>query len=204
MNNRTLIIIASILLVGIATNWLISKTEEDAVPEPGRGNDPDLYMKGAKITQFDEDGAPQHTLSAQRMTHFPLTDVTTLDVPNVLLFPAQSTGGPWDIIASDGRLLPSSVLRNEIVELWDQVVAVKDEADFIHIQTESLTVFPERDFAQTDVPVSINSVTSHTTAGGGMRAWLADGRFELFASNEQRVVTVLSPGTFHRENGARP
>ncbi|MDZ7686856.1 MAG: hypothetical protein U5O39_19390 [Gammaproteobacteria bacterium] len=67
LNNRTLIIVASILLVGIATNWLIGKTEEDAMPDAGPGNDPDLYMKGAKITQFDEDGAPSSTL--QRPAH---------------------------------------------------------------------------------------------------------------------------------------
>ncbi|MDZ7686855.1 MAG: LPS export ABC transporter periplasmic protein LptC [Gammaproteobacteria bacterium] len=74
----------------------------------------------------------------------------------------------------------------------------------MHIQTESLTVFPERDFAETDMPVSLDNVTSHTIAGGGMRAWLAEGRFKVFASEDQRVVTVLSPGTFHRDQEAQP
>lgn len=197
MNNRTLIIIASILIVGIATNWVIGVTEDDLTGEDsGPGNEPDLYMTGARITQFNEDGSKQHQLLASRMTHFPLTDVTTLAVPNMFLFPDDNAAEPWDIIASSGRLLPRSVFSDETVELWDQVLAIRSTEDggFVHIETEMLTVFPEQDFAHTEAPVSIDNASSHTIAGGGMKAWLEDGRFEFFASGSQRVVTVLSPG----------
>lgn len=197
MNNRTLIIVASILLVGIATNFVIDVHEDDVGVSEGPGNEPDLYISGGRITQFNDQGMMQHQLNATRMTHFPLTDVTTLAVPNMFLFPEDESASPWDIIASHGRLLPESYFGDETVELWDQVLAVRSEADggFVHIETEALTVFPERDFAETRSPVSIDNASSHTTAGGGMKAWFEDGRFEFFASNTSRVVTVLSPGT---------
>ena len=196
MNNRTLIIVASILLVGIATNWLIGVTEDDVVESAGPGNEPDVYVEGARITQFNEKGKMQHQLLASRMTHFPLTEVTTLAVPNMFLFQEQDEDQPWDIIATSGRLLPRSVFNDETVELWDQVLAIKSrrDGDFFHIETEALTVFPERDFAETDSPVSMDTNSGHTTAGGGMKAWFEEGRFEFYASNTQRVVSVLSPG----------
>ena len=197
MNNRTLIIVASILLVGIATNFVIGVTEDDLVPDAGPNNEPDLYISAGRITQYNKQGSMQHQLSATRMTHFPLTDVTTLAVPNMFLYPEDEAGQPWDIIASHGRLLPRSFFGDETVELWDQVLAIREETDggFVHIETETLTVFPERDFAETTSPVSIDNASSHTTAGGGMKAWFEDGRFEFFASRNQRVVSVVSPGT---------
>ena len=201
MNNRTLIIIASILFVGIATNWLIGVTEENARPEEGPGNEPDLYIEGARITQFNSNGLMERRLMADRMTHFPLTDVTTLAVPNVLLYADEGQGEPWDIISTQGRLLPESMFSDEVFELWDQVLATREDpaGDFIHIQTESLTVFPERDFAATDAPVSIDNARGRTTAGGGMKAWLDSGRVEFFSARDARVVTVLSPGSLTRE-----
>ncbi len=170
---------------------------EDDVSTPEPGNEPDIYLIDATITQFGDSGTREHSLSATRMTHFPLTDVTTLKVPHIYLFSDEKSGNaPWDIIASDGRLLPRSILNDEVVELWDQVLAIQEETDgdFIHIQTDNLMVFPDRDFAETDTYVSIDNQTSRTTAGGGMKAWLAEGRFQLSSSRTHRVVTVISPG----------
>lgn len=198
MNNRALIILASILLAGIATNWVIGLTEDDMLGRDEPGNEPDLYLLGARITQFGESGEPQHELSAERMTHFPLTDVTTLKAPRLSLFPeAPSNELPWDIDATNGRLLPGSVLREEIVELWDDVAANRTRArgDAIQIQTESLTVFPNQGFAETRTPVSIENGSGRTLADGGMKAWFDEGRFEFFSSEQQRVQTLLNPST---------
>lgn len=203
MSNRTFIIICLILLSGIATNWIIEDAEQDALPDPVAKNDPDLYMVGARITQFNESGTPQHKINAQRMTHFPLTDVTTLRVPNLLLYQEGEAAMPWDIIAKNGRLLPKSRLSNEVVELWDQVIAVRDQRDghFINIETESLTVYPDQDFVETNAPVSIDNRRGRTTAGGGMKGDLTAGLFEFFSSTDGKVRTVLSP-RLSDDNGA--
>lgn len=203
MSNRTFIITCLILLSGIATNWIIEDAEQDALPEPIAKNDPDLYMVDARITQFNELGTPQHRINAQRMTHFPLTNVTTLRVPNLLLYQEGEAAMPWDIIAKNGRLLPKSRLHNEVVELWDQVIAVRDQRDghFINIETESLTVYPDQDFVETNVPVSIDNRRGRTTAGGGMKGDLTAGLFEFFSSTDGKVRTVLSP-RLSDDNGA--
>lgn len=194
MTNRTVIFLILIVVSGIATTWVLDVTQsEDEVAQDAR-NDPDLYMVNATITQFDESGQRQHIIDAERLTHFPLTDVTTLAVPNLFLF-SEAGEQPWDIIARNGRLLPRAQIREETLELWDEVVAVREQGDgdFINIQTESLTVFPDRDYAETDRHVAIDSASGRTTAGGGMKAWFEDRRFQFFSGSGQRVNTVMVP-----------
>lgn len=195
MTQRTLIIICLIIGSGFATSWIIEEGEQTSEPAAMAKNDPDLYMVNPRITQFSSGGSPQHEINAERMTHFPLTDVTTLKVPNLVLYSEAGSAPPWDIVALNGRLLPQSPLREEVVELWDRVFANREREDgnFINIQTESLTVYPGKDYVETREKVSINNVNSTTTAGGGMNANLEAGEFEFFSSANERVRTVLTP-----------
>jgi lipopolysaccharide export system protein LptC len=156
-------------------------------------NDPDMYMLNATITQFDDSGGLQHTINADRFTHFPLTDVTSLKFPNLKLFPDKDNE-PWDIKAKNGRLLSQSVYREEVVELWDDVVAVQQKASgrFINIQTQSLTVYPEREYAETDQKVFIDGNSGRTSAAG-MKAFFQQGRFIFYSKPTERVNTVFLP-----------
>jgi len=122
LTNRTILVIGLILVIAIATNWFIEITEQQPPPATMARNDPDLYMVNAEMTQFNEKGEMEQQISAQRMTHFPLTDVTTLKEPNLKLYSA-SEEAPWDIVALNGRMLPKALLRDEIVELWDEYEA---------------------------------------------------------------------------------
>jgi len=195
LTNRTILVIGLILVIAIATNWFIEITEQQPPPATMARNDPDLYMVNAEMTQFNEKGEMEQQISAQRMTHFPLTDVTTLKAPNLKLYSAPEEA-PWDIVALNGRMLPKALLRDEIVELWDRVLAVRQQpdGDYINIRTESLTVHPKKDLAETSDKVLIDNPSGNTSAGG-MKAWFQPGRFEFFSRNGERVETViLSPG----------
>jgi LPS export ABC transporter protein LptC len=108
------------------------------------------------------------------------------------LYSDQKDSKPWDISADHGRLLPKVQLREEIIELWDHVVAIQETGigDFINIQTISLTVYPEKDYAETDQIVEIINNSGHTVAGG-MQVYFEQGRFIFYAHNNQRVHTIL-------------
>ncbi len=190
---RNILLISLIILFAATTNWLIDQQEPaDDGRSIGR-NDPDLYMLNAKITQFATNGGRQHEIIASRLTHFPLTDMTALISPEVKLF-AHNATNPWKITADNGRLLPESQLRDESLELWDNVSAEKADlrGEFIKIKTASLTVYPGQDFAETDQMVTIDGVGGRTSAAG-MQAYLNEGRF-LFVSDEaNKVVTTLLP-----------
>jgi lipopolysaccharide export system protein LptC len=183
------------LLFAAAINLLLDENQLDAEqPENLNRNDPDLFMRNATITQFTETGDKQHRIKAERFTHFPLTDITTLKQPDMTLFGTDEDTDPWDIIAKNGRLLPKVVFRDEIVELWEDVLAIQTDpnGNFINIRTDSLTIYPGTDYAETDQPVIIDDNAGRTTAAG-MKAYFEEGKFLFFSREQQRVKTILLP-----------
>ena len=118
----------------------------------------------------------------------------------MILYPTGGEEQPWDITAKNGRWLDKALLREERLDLWDQVIAVQkdDLGKFIYIQTHSLTIYPDKDYAETDQKVYIDDNTGRTIASG-MRAFFEDGRFYFFSSPEQRVQTILLPEFTYEE-----
>jgi len=195
LNSRSLLLAGFILLFAAAINLFL---ERDHADEPAaenlHRNDPDLYMRNATITQFTKTGIRQHRINAARFTHFPLTDITTLKQPDMTLYATEPDANPWDIIAQNGRLLPQVIFREEIVELWDDVLAIQTDpgGEFINIRTDSLTIFPATDYAETDQKVIIDDNTGRTTAAG-MKAYFEEGKFVFFSRGDERVKTILLP-----------
>lgn len=193
MNNKVLFIAAVILVGVLSTNLLIKKPVPPAQDVELVRNEPDLYMLNATITQFDEKGELQHEIQAARFTHFPLTDLTVLKAPFMNLF-SENRELPWEITADNGRLLPGSVYREEVIELWDNVDANREKpgGEFINIQSETMTVYPNRDYAETNRKVQINDDTGETTAAG-MQAYFDTGRFLFYSSGGERVHSKFQP-----------
>jgi lipopolysaccharide export system protein LptC len=192
-NTRNALFFSLVLLFAIATNWVIDREEQGPEIPGGGRNDPDMYMLDANITQFSPTGNRQHDIQASRLTHFPLTDMTALITPQIRLFTLHQDQ-PWRITADNGRLLPRSQLRDEMVELWNNVLAARADpsGNIVTIKTASLTVFPGLDYAETDQPVVIDS-TDGSTSAAGMKAYLREGKYEFFSSSENRVLTTLQP-----------
>lgn len=195
LNSRSLLMAAFILAFAAGINFIL---DQDQMAEPEQAqlnrNDPDLYMRNAEIVQFTKVGTRQHRIAAERFTHFPLTNITTLKKPDVTVYAKDAEDNPWDIIANNGRLLPKVLFRDEIVELWDNVLAIQTDprGNFINIQTDSLTVYPATDYAETDQKVIIDDNTGRTTAAG-MKAYFEEGRFLFFSRGKERVRTILLP-----------
>ena len=191
MINRIIVLSTLILAFALTINWFMAASDEtvDFTPK----NAPDLYMLNATISQFDSEGELQHRIAANRFTHFPLTDLTTMKFPALVLGRAKGSE-PWEITSSEGRILPSSDYREEIVELWNNVLASQmiDDSSFVNIQTNSLTVYPERDYVETDEPVFIDNQSGRTTAAG-MKAFLDTGKFLFYSTPKHRVTTIFLP-----------
>jgi len=195
VGNRYIQIAIAIFLLVIGLNWFLEQPEQVTVQEESETDEPDLYMVNAVITQFDQTGLIAHKISAERFTHFPLADITTLSVPKIVLFDESNTV-PWNIESQLGRILPAtSNDKQELLELWDGVSALRispDSPDYIHIQTASLRVIPEKDYAETDQKVYIDSNTQRTSASA-MKAFLKEGRFLFYGEPQERVHTILLP-----------
>lgn len=187
------VIVLSILLIifTLTINWVLEDRSEPEVQV--QGNEPDLYMRNATINQYGSGGQLQHRVSAERFTHFPLTNLTTMNTPKLVLGNPNEKS-PWKIASELGRILPKSDYREEVLELWDNVVAEQNRSDgrFINIKTDSLTVYPEREYLETDTKVYIDNESGRTTAAG-MKADLSEGRFMFFSNQTDRVITIYLP-----------
>lgn len=192
MTQRVIILSCMVLLVAIVTEWLIDGTRDAPIESDLTRNDPDTYMVDATIREFDEQGELQHTLQAARYTHFPLTDVTQLEAPRIEL--KSQTRQPWKIKSNHGRLLSQSDFREQVVELWDDVVAVGERGDgrTVKIQTQSLTVYPEREYAETNEKVFIDDSMGRTTASG-LKAFFKTGEFTFIGTEADRINTIYQP-----------
>ena len=191
MINRIIVLSTLILAFALTINWFMTESDETVDFTPR--NAPDLYMLNATISQFDSEGELQHRIAANRFTHFPLTDLTTMKFPALALGRAKGSE-PWEITSSEGRILASSDYREEIVELWNNVLASQmiDGSSFVNIQTNSLSVYPARDYVETDEPVFIDNQSGRTTAAG-MKAFLDTGKFLFYSTPKHRVTTIFLP-----------
>jgi len=190
LRSRALIGLLAIFIASILLNRTVD-LDHQAGEAPARLNEPDLFMTHASISQINDQGNLTSKISAERFTHYPLTDVTTLELPSVALYTPTLTG-PWTISSVKGRLLGASVYRKQSVELWSSVRAEKSNPDgskttFI---TDALNVYPSENLAESDTPVTIFTGNTQTQAAR-LRANLDQDTF-LFNSNaEQRVVTTI-------------
>ena len=191
MINRLIVLSTLIIAFALTINWFITDSEEELDFTPR--NEPDFYMLNATINQYGPEGKLQHRIAANRFTHFPLTDVTTMKFPALSLGRTRDSD-PWESNSSKGRILPSSDYREEVVELWSNVLASQssNKSEFVTIKTNSLTVYPERDYAETDEPVFIKNQSGRTTAAA-MKAFLNTGKFMFYSTPENRVTTIFLP-----------
>ena len=197
--SRALIILILTFAAAWLASWLTSRDGGPTTLDPEAKNEPDLYMVNAIIDQYDERGQPKHKIKALKLTHYPATDITTLEMPRVKIY-LEDTASPWDIESNFGRLTPKSNNQSlpnreeEVVELWERVFAQQTRlsGDFVNIRTEQMTVYPDRDYLESRVKVYLDDQSGRTTAGA-MNAYLEQTRYEFFTNNIQRVNTIFIP-----------
>jgi len=192
INLRGILLFSTFIITSaLLFHWILNSDASTNSQEQVFGNQPDLYLLNASISQFNPKGNLDSVIAAEKFTHYPLTDVTTLKQPNVKLYSLDNSQ-PWNIASENGRLLSLSKYRREVVELWDGVQAARfgGNQQALSFQTENLIVYPGEHLVECDQKVVISNATSETTAGG-MQARFDIGRFKLYSSGNQRVVTTI-------------
>ena len=116
-------------------------------------------------------------MTSDKLEHVKASDITLLSNPDLLLY--RGNVQPWHVQSSRGEVAPNG----KEVELIDNVrVARTDAKGRPTILTSSrLTVFPDKEYAQTQQAVRIEAANGVTTAQG-MKAYLNDGRMLLLSN----------------------
>ena len=137
----------------------------------------DYYAINARSVQYLPDGKLQYEMTSDKVEHLKATEVTLLTKPDLQMY--RGTAFPWHVQSERGEVNPDGTE----VELIDSVrVSRTDEKNRnLLITTTRMTVFPQKQYAQTDQDVRIDGAGGVTT-GKGMKAYLKDGRMNLLSN----------------------
>ncbi len=157
--------------------WNISPDSFDERPVSSTTNDIDFYVINPRSQQFEVDGKLSYEMQANKLEHDKRSDITRLDQPDMLLYRGQEL--PWHVQSLTGEVLPGG----SQVELIDQVRVQRTDAKGrpTLLTTTRLSVFPDKEYAQTSQAVRIEAANGVTTAQG-MKAYLNDGRLLLLSN----------------------
>ncbi|MBI6899868.1 LPS export ABC transporter periplasmic protein LptC [Pseudomonas putida] len=137
----------------------------------------DYYAINAHSLQFLPDGKLQYEMTAAKVEHLKATEVTLVTTPDLHMY--RGTAYPWHVQSKRAEVNPDGTE----VELIDDVrVARTDEKQRETIITSTrMTVFPQKQYAQTEQAVRIDGAGG-TTTGKGMKAYLKEGRMDLLSN----------------------
>jgi lipopolysaccharide export system protein LptC len=151
------------LALALLSFWLERTLREEEKHPALRRHDPDFLVENFRLTRFDRAGAPEATLAAARMVHFPDDDSTELLAPRIV----QSKAGEPRLTLSAGR---GALSRDgEEVFLYDQVLLLREAAAGLpeaRMRTSFLHVVSAQSLVRTDREVSVSEPARQLSARG--------------------------------------
>lgn len=137
----------------------------------------DYYAINAHAKQFLPDGGIQYDMTADKVEHLQASQVSLLTNPDMNLY--RGTVYPWHVTSEHGEVNPDGTQ----VELIDSVrIARTDQKSRATVITSSrMTVFPQKQYAQTEQDVRIDGAGGVST-GKGMKAYLNDSKINLLSN----------------------
>ncbi|MFC6336233.1 LPS export ABC transporter periplasmic protein LptC [Pseudomonas sp. CCM 7891] len=137
----------------------------------------DYYATNAYSVQFLPDGKVQYEMTADKVEHLKVSEVTLLTKPDLNLY--RGTEFPWHVTSERGEVNPDGTE----VELIDSVRVARTDAKNRNtlITSSRMTVFPQKQYAQTEQDVRIDGAGGVST-GKGMKAYLKESRIHLLSN----------------------
>jgi len=146
---------------------------------------PELVIRDARTRHFNEEGTLAYRVDADQITFFQFErrDRADLTEPRMLFY--QEDQPKWRTRSKSG------VAHNngERVELHGDVTVDELPAPGgLRLDTQTITIKPREEYAETDKVVTITA-GPNTTTGKGMRAFLKEERVEILSDVKSRYET---------------
>lgn len=184
LSSRSRLILATAMLTPVLLYWGATRGPSESGVRELEGDvvDTDFYLRDARIQQFDSSGRLHQELRSPELEHYPDPGLLEAEAPKMLMF-REETGGQVRVEATRGTLLDS----NERIDLSGDVRLFDEpeHGDALRLETPSLTLLPERQYAETDERVRLLSSHGETVARG-MKAYLNERKVELMSDVEGR------------------
>ena len=194
-----------VALVGGLLWQLWGQNSQDQTAGPSQTDtliesEPDIYGHGVEFTQLRNDGSLQYELNASAIRQFQDNGLTSMISPSLKLHNAEQP--PWDIRSNHGYIRGAQNEggeEEEVVYLREEVLLEQNDPDrgFITMRSEAMYFYPDRQYAETDQSVMIDTQVGRTRAGG-MQAYLDTGLLKLMSNETQRVHTIVLPEQFKK------
>ncbi len=187
MDKKLLFILAAIPVLSVSATWLSINAAKDKQPEinlPAADSSQriaDHFLNHATIINFDSQGMPKSQLTGTRLLHYPGDEDAELFAPQITF--NRDVGAPVLITADRGWVNKDGT---RVFFQGHTVVERKQSPsnNFSRLDTPELTIWPNKEFAETDKHVKISTDTTIAT-GIGMKAHLDNERYYLL--NDVRV-----------------
>jgi lipopolysaccharide export system protein LptC len=164
-----LVPLVAIAIFAALTYWLDARVTDSAVArQKATLTSPDHFMERFTIERTSVDGRVDQVIVGARASHFPNNNTTVIETPN---YKSQVEGkAPLTVQATRGVLFNDPAKKGvEQADFSGRVVAVQGAhqgRDPIRYESETLTVFPQTQRAQTkDVTKTVTSDRVVTTQG---------------------------------------
>lgn len=172
------IVIMAILIVGsmYATSGVQENTYASTVNEPSYA---DGFMEEVIATRMKPNGTPDSTLYSPKLVHFSQNNSTRMTSPHFVITPQR--GEPWYVYANHGTSSDGA----KTLYLWGDVKLHQMKGPFNKestVLTTSLTVYPKKNTAYTNQPVTL---IQHNTLikGKGLKADFKTSTIELLSQS---------------------
>lgn len=190
------------IVLALALIWQLRQETptESAIEDTLIESEPDIYGQDVEYTQLRADGSVQYQLEASAIRQFQDDNLTSMTNPRLtLLNPDQA---PWDIRSNHGYMRSATGTekdKEEVVYLREEVTVEQNniQQGLITMRSETMYFYPDRQYAETDQGVMIDTEVGRTTAAG-MRAFLDTGLLSLSSNETQRVHTIVLPEQFKK------
>lgn len=160
------LVVVSVIALSTLSWWMPLDLEPGSVATlvtPEKRHVPDFYLGDFDLTTMREDGSPRYRLTGEDMRHFSDDDTSLVIKPAMIVY--REEAAPWQVWAGQAQVAAAG----ESVLLLDKVKAQHQDAidrGQLQLLTELLKVWPDREYAETDQPVTILSDLGVTRAVG--------------------------------------
>jgi len=175
MNRRALLIIFAVALLVIATTWLSEKTETPTTRPEQAAELTDYFIKDFEATVTSANGLPSHRMQSDALTHYADSGIVELRKPQLTIYRPQ--GEKWQVQAEQGRMTGDG---NEVTLRGKVVLKQQSKKQPLQVKTDRLHLFPDRQYGETDTPVTITAQGGRLT-GVGMEVYGKENRLLLLS-----------------------
>jgi lipopolysaccharide export system protein LptC len=180
------LIISTLLIISVAlSSWSIFVSNRTPlISHPKSERLPDAFMEDIVALILNKQGTPALKVVAPKMVHYSNDDATEIQNPIVTIY--HHSPNPWKIHSDFAK----TVQGISQILFWSHVVIhhLQDQENpTTTMQTTALTVFPDKQVAETDQPVTILQPDS-TVEAVGMTADINDGTIKLLSKAKGEYV----------------